>query len=362
MAINPDALNLLHQLRTNVGAQTDDVVRKLTAAWVDAWDRLTAAWQVAIVDVVDLITRTGGIPAAYQLNQLERLTVALAQSQATLTTLSGLSAAAVGEGAATVVAATSAAEPAIIAAQLPASMAAAAASTYAARVAPTVLEVIARRARQQINAKHWPLSTDATEAMRRALTVGIATGTNPIEVARQMLARVEGEFNGGLSRAVTVARTEMLDAYRDTAQAVDQANDDVVASWIWICALGPRACPGCWGMHGTEHPLSEPGPLDHQQGRCARMPKIKTWAELSLPFDEDHDHVPDARAVFAALDPDTQRRIMGPRRLALLNSGQITLTDLAHRRPSEAWRTSYAPQTVAQLERLAARRRRSATT
>lgn len=359
MAVTARSLSLLRQLRTDVGATTDDVVREITAAWVDAWDRLNYAWQVAITDIVDLIIRTGGVPSAYQLDQLDRLTAALTQTQATLTTLANLSAASAGDSATTVIAATSAAEPAIIAAQLPASVAAAAARTYAAKVAPSALEAIAIRCRQQINAAHWPLSADATEAMRRALLVGVATGSHPAETARLMLARTEGQFNGGLSRAIVIARTEVLDAYRDTAQVVHQENADVVGSWRWLADLGARCCPGCWGMHGTEHPLSQPGPQGHHQCRCARYPVVKSWAELGLPFLEDDDQFPDAKAAFDALDQAAQRKIMGPRRLALLNSGQITIADLSRRRPSEAWRMSYIPATVGQLDAVARQRRRA---
>lgn len=347
----------MRRLRADVGDTTDGVVRDLTAAWVDAWDRLEASWQYAIVEVLELIARHQGPPPAYLFARLERLTAALQETRVALGALAGTSAAAAGAGAGTVIAATAAAEPYLIASQLPAGMAAAAAATYAARIAPSALEVIAQRCRERIHAKHWHLEADAVEAMRRALVTGVAAGDNPRTAARHMLRLTETHFNGGLARATVIARTELLDAYRETSQHVHDENADVLAGWVWIASLGERTCPSCWGMHGTRHPLSEPGPLDHQAGRCARMPKVKTWAELGIAGVEDaDDQVPDAGAAFADLPPATQAAIMGPRRLQLLQSGRITMADLPRRRESAEWRRSYVPTSVRDLEQLAGRR------
>ena len=350
------ALLLLEQLRTLVGDDTDQVVRELSAAWVQAWDRLRPVWRETVAELADLVAEHGGIPPAYLLARLERLTAATGQTQAALAALSAAAAAQTSAAAVDVIAASATAEPAIIAAQMPARTAAAVVARYAQRVEPSVLEQIAMRCRQQIHASHWPLAADAVEAMRRALTVGVATGAGPAETARQMLAGTEREFNGGLHRAVVIARTEMLDAYRETARHVDQANADVLAGWVWIASLGPRCCPSCWGMHGTVHPVDEAGPHDHQQGRCARMPQVRPWADLGFDLPEPADLVPDAAAVFAALPHEQQLAVMGRSRLALLDSGRISLADLATRRDSTTWRPSWSPTSVAGLHLIAARR------
>jgi SPP1 gp7 family putative phage head morphogenesis protein len=255
-----------------------------------------------------------------------------------------------------VIAATAAAEPAIMASQLPASLAAAVLETYAARIAPTALEAIALRARQQIHSGTWPLTEQATGAMRRALIVGVATGAHPTDAARDMVRQVEGAFNGGLTRAINIARTEMLDAYRNTSAAVHEANSDVLDGWTWIATLDRRTCPSCWAMHGTHHPLDQAGPWDHQQGRCARMPKVKSWLELGIPGQEAEDLTPDAERVFAALPPDDQLAIMGPGRLALLTAGRVSFADLAVRRDNQAWRPAFVARPVRELQALADRR------
>lgn len=355
--ITQRSLRLLQQLRKSIGGHTDDAVRVMAAAWATSWHTLSGAWIAALDDVLDTMDHTGRWPTPYELTRLDRLTAATARTQAALSTLTATASVTAGAGVAQVVAATAAAEPAIMAAQLPAGLAADGLRAYAAKILPTALEAITMRAQQQIHQALWPLTPAAVDAMRRRLVTGIATGDNPRTAARQMVADVQGAFNGGLTRAMTLARTEMLDAYRDTSQYAHEANADVLSSWRWLASLGTRCCPGCWAMHGTEWPVSQPGPWDHQSGRCARMPVVKPWRELGIDIDEpDDDFFPKAPARFAALDPVDQLAVMGPRRLALLRSGRITLADLATKRLTPAWRPSYVPMPVRQLERIASSR------
>ncbi|MEU7590621.1 phage minor head protein [Micromonospora sp. NPDC049230] len=355
MAVTRRTLWLLRALRADVGDQTDDTVRQLTAAWVNAWDVLDAEWRAAVDQVVALYAAGDRWPAPWQLARIDRLAAAQQQTAAALAALTTTTNTTIGAGATEVVAATATAEPVLMASQLPAAAAATAVHTYAARILPSALEAIAVRARSQIHSSTWSLTEDATQAMRRALISGVATGAHPTEAARSMVDQVEGAFNGGLARAMVIARTEMLDAYRDTSAAVHHANSAVLAGWTWISTLDGRTCPSCWAMHGTHHPLDERGPDDHQQGRCARMPRVKSWAEMGIPGVEGQDATPDAQKVFAALPRADQLSVMGPARLELLNSGQITWADLATSRDSQAWRRSYVPRPVRELQAIAAR-------
>lgn len=356
MAVTDRTLRLLRNLRADIGDQADDVVRELTAAWVKAWDVLADEWDRALADVVAVYVATGAWPAPWRLARIDRLVAAQQTTAQALAALSGTASTTAGGGAADVVAATAAAEPAIMASQLPAHLAAAALETYAAKVAPAALESIVLRARQQIHAGTWPLTEQATEAMRRALIVGVATGTHPNDVAAAMVRQVEGAFNGGLTRAINISRTEMLDAYRDTSATVHAANADVLDGWRWVAVLDRRTCVSCWSMHGTTWPLDQAGPWDHQQGRCVRAPVVKSWAELGIPGVEGEDLTPDAERVFAALPPDEQLAVMGPGRLALLTAGRVQWSDLAVRRDNPAWRPSYVPRPVRDLARIAERR------
>jgi hypothetical protein len=245
-------------------------------------------------------------------------------------------------------------EPAIIASQLPAAEQTAAAARFSARILPTALDAMVARTQALIVNQARPLSGQAMEAMRRALITGVAVGDNPRDVARDMVGRVEGAFNGGLNRALVIARTEVLDAYRAASRYSHAANADVVTGWVWLATLDRRTCPACWAKHGSEYPVSAPGPLDHQQGRCARMPKTRPWSALGINVEEPPDVLPDARARFDALPEADQLQIMGPTRLELLKSGQVQWDDLARRRDSTGWRPSYIPTPVRDLQRTAA--------
>src|SRR5690606_29603745 len=152
-----------------------------------------------------------------------------------------------------------------------------------------------------VHVRAWRLEDAAIEAMKRELVRGVVTGDNPRTAAAAMVKRVEGQFNGGLSRALGLARTEIIDAHRHAAQVAQEAHADVLNGWRWHCDLSVRTCPACLAMHGTMHPLSEPGPHDHVNGRCARVPVTKSWAELGFDIEEPADAFLDAREWFDGL-------------------------------------------------------------
>lgn len=356
MAVTRQTLRLLRDLRAAVGRQADDAVRDLTAAWVQAWTLLAPDWRAAISDLLGWAQTHGRWPTPVELARNPLLQRALDLTAGELTNLGEQTGTAVTTGAGGVVAATAAAESGIIASQLPAAAQAQTAARAAARILPSALDAITVRIQQAITAQTRLLSSDAQAALRRELVRGIELGTNPNEAARQMLARVNGAFEGGLTRAVNVVRTEMLDAYRTTSRYAHDANADVLDGWTWLATLDGRACPSCWAMHGTTHPLSQPGPLDHQQGRCARVPRARSWRELGIDQPEPADVTPDAPAAFDALSDADQLAIMGAARLALLKSGRIGWDDLPALRDAPAWRKSYTPRSVRDLQRLADRR------
>jgi hypothetical protein len=155
-----------------------------------------------------------------------------------------------------------------------------------------------------------------------------------------MLARLEAEFNGGLARALNIARTEMLDAHRAAATLAQNAASDVVDGWIWTAQLGKRTCPSCWSKHGNVYPLSQPGPWDHQSGRCTRVPHVRPWKDLGINMPEPPSILPDAETVFRSLPRAEQLQIMGPGRLAALDNG-VPWSALSQLRTTPGWRDSW---------------------
>jgi SPP1 gp7 family putative phage head morphogenesis protein len=222
------------------------------------------------------------------------------------------------------------------------------------RVDQTALEAIVQRSREQITALSAPLAGQADAAMRAVLVRGIAVGDNPRRAAALMLQRVQGAFDGGRNRALVIARTEMLDAHRAATNANHAANADVLAGWQWVAQLDKRTCPSCWAQHGSMHAVDDPGPQDHQQGRCTGVPVTKPWSQLGFAIEEPASILPDAQSVFDALPEADQLAVMGRDRLALLRSGKVAWSDLSVNRSTPGWRDSFAPRPTKDLRKRAA--------
>ncbi|MGH3375995.1 MAG: phage minor head protein [Actinoallomurus sp.] len=351
MAISQETLRLVEEMRAAVDALADGTVRSLTAAWVRAWDALV--WEVA--DAVQDLAQSGHDgrwPSRAQVLRNERAARALAVVRQALERLAVE--ANVGISRASADAADIAVQrmSRIIASQFPAEAGDQAALGVRFGTVPAdQISAIVKRTTQQVTKLTWPLTRSATEAMKTQLIRGVALGDNPREAARLLMKRLEGEFNGGLARALNVARTEILDAHRAAAAASQEENSDTLAGWVWTAKLDARTCPSCWAQHGQLHPLEEAGPLDHQSGRCARTPKTKTWRELGFDVPEPPDVLQDAEKVFAALPEAEQVAVMGAARLAALQRGDISWADLSKLRRTDGWRDSYG---VTPLKDLAA--------
>lgn len=206
------------------------------------------------------------------------------------------------------------------------------------------LRTTMERTTQQITATTWPVSVETAEAIRQELLQGMIVGSNPREAARRMLDATEGRFTGGLARALNISRTEMLDAMRTGQQLTDHANRESLAGWEWSAHLDGRTCIACISMHGTRYPIEQPGPLDHQSGRCARVPVTKSWAELGFPEIPEPDlGTVDAETWFAGLTPEDQRAMLGPARFQAWAEGRYPMSAWAQRRTTPAWRDSIGP-------------------
>lgn len=344
MAFTDRAVGLARAAITAVGAVIDTAVRALTAAWARAWDALAGAFTAALEALLGRVE--GEWPPRRTIEQDAELQGVLADAVRALDALADLAARETTGAVDQVISRAADDQARIINAQLPPDS-----RQVAARVGfhQRAIDAIRARVRQRIISLTRPLSRDADTAMRRELVRGVQVGANPRETARRMVARVEGAFNGGLTRALVIARTETLDAYRQAAAAVQEEHRDVLAGWVWLARLDERSCPACWVMHGTVHRLDEPGPLGHPQCRCSRAPQTLSWRELGFDVDEPADAIPDGEAVFRQLPRAEQVRIMGPARLELLDRGAVTWRDLARLRNNPGWRPSITTTPVKDL-------------
>lgn len=345
MAITQDTLRIVADLRTRLERMTDAQTLALTRAWVEAWQTLSADFQLA---VVELMAQAGdGVVSRSVVAKNIRLRDALQASRAMLDSLAAQTNAVVVNDVGTAVLDALDTHAALIGSQLPPN--AASVGVSFTRMSPEALAAIVKRTTEQIHSTTRPIPADVERAMKRELIRGITLGSNPRRTASRIMDKAEGRFNGGLTRALTIARTETLDAHRAATQASEKANTEILAGWEWHAALNARTCPSCWAKHGTQYENDVPGPDDHQNGRCARVTLTKTWKELGFNIKEPASLTENAEAVFNNLTPDTQKNIMGAQRLELLQSGQISWADLSTKHSTDGWRDSFTATPVKDL-------------
>jgi SPP1 gp7 family putative phage head morphogenesis protein len=352
MAVTRDTLRLAKQLRIMLDRRVDVVVRQLVEAWARGGEEIDGEWEAAIADLI--ANSSGGRwPNRLQIARASRAQQALSMTTEQVVGLAEFSGVTVSTGAREVSTEAAFWQARLIASQMPeqAGTAAELAARFD-RVQAEAIGAIVERTTEQITALTRPLPAFATDAMKRALVRGVAIGENPRAAAKRMVDLAQSHFNGGLTRALVIARTEMLDAHRSASAAAQLANEDVLRGWVWHAQLDSRTCPSCWARHGTVHDLTEVGPNDHQQGRCSRTPVTKSWAELG--FDDIIEPVsllPDAGEVFAGLSRDEQLKVMGPVRLKALDAGVLSLADLAVRKDNPGWRPSWVPMSTKAVRR-----------
>lgn len=341
MSINRATLRIEREMHALTGTILDAQTRALVEAWVIAWDQVVAQVDAAALELAN--AAQGGRVTRTMVIRSRRAQAALEAVAAALDGLSAQTGRVISADLVQAITAAAAAEVDMVASQLTGSRRAELAASLV-RADPRQIQAMIERATQRITALSYPIGPEATAAIRRELLRGIAVGENPLPVARRMVRGIEDRFNGGLQRALVISRTEMLSAMREASYQADQANKSVLTGWTWMAHLDLSTCPSCVGMHGQEFPVEEPGPYDHQQGRCARVPKTKTWEELGFPGVQDPaDLTPDADEWFDGLTDDQQQSLLGPARFDAWKAGEYPRDQWSTRRENPGWRDSYVP-------------------
>ncbi|QXT62747.1 phage minor head protein [Tessaracoccus palaemonis] len=327
MAITGHTLDLAAQAKAHTTATVDAYTYQQIRAWAQAWDDIAAEFDAKLARLQKL----GRFADAMDTERLRQLQQSMSQVvDRRLAELINETGAQVGATNRQLANQTVADMADVLRSQVDPSYW----PGFIRPVPQATLDWVADRATQQITVRNYFLQVDATKAMKRELMIGLAAGDNPNDAARRMIRRVEGEFNGGLTRATVISRTEMLDATRHAALEQRKANADILDGWIWHADLSSRTCPACWSLHGSVHPVEEAGPIDHHQGRCTALPKTKSAEELGLAGGDIPGLDPtqaDAQATFEALPESVQREILGPARFEAWKSGQYPMSSWAQR-------------------------------
>ena len=347
MAVTDETLRAAAEARAQLRRLTDKQAVALVKAWVDAWDTLQPLFAEALAE---LIMSGKNVPRSVVAKNL-KLRAALVRTRQMLDDLTTNANDLILNDVMTAVLDAVDSHQKVIATQLPPGTAGITFNLDAP--APEALQAIVARTTQQVHSSTKPLPKWVEREMKNQLIRGIAVGDNPRRVAQKILKETERSFNGGLARAQTIARTEMLDAHRQASRNSAKANEEILVGWIWTCALDRRTCPSCLSKNGSFHGVNDFGPNDHPNGRCYRVDKTKTWKELGFDIDEPADSIPDARKWYENLSEDSQLAIMGPTRRQLLADGKIQWEDLATTRKSDGWRDSIIPTPVKDLLKVA---------
>lgn len=340
MAPTTETVRLQRALIDQLVQVTDRHTRDLLTAWVGAWDEIAPDLQATLEDMA-----AGGGPVTRgMLLRSTRLRALLAEVAARISDLAAQTGVVVAGDLHSIIDNAGAAQAAILASQIPPVRRYLIDATAWARTDPAQLDAIVARTTQQITSLTRPLSVDAYRAVRRELVRGVAAGSNPRATARRILARTRGPFLGGAARAATIARTETLDAYRAATSLGQSQHAEVLEGWEWVAALSARTCAACLSMHGTRHPLSEPGPNGHQQCRCDRVGIVRSWGDLGITgITEPGSQFPDADQYFRGLPTSDQQQILGRDGYQAWLRGEWPRERWATRQRNPGWRDSYVP-------------------
>lgn len=337
MSIDPHAENIIRRVRIELDKAVSDTDSAILAAWSTSWDEIADQWSQT-VDEITALADDGQWPPRGVILKLDRAQQALVHTAEQLKAVCDQSGAIATGSLDDLVKQAADHQWAITAAQLPTGTDQAAVSWT--RVPASALDAIVKRSAQQIESLTNPLSDEMRNQMKAALIRGVAVGESPRTTAASMMKRLEGQFTGGAQRALTISRTEQLDAYRAAAHQSRQDNSDVLAGWMWMSARDPRTCPACLAMDGSVHPADEQGPDDHPNGKCTAAPLTKTWRQLGFDIDEPPSTRQSGREWFDTLPDEQQTQIMGPARLAALRSGDLDWDDIPAVRHADGWRDS----------------------
>lgn len=340
MAVTRRTLRLADQLRIVIDGEVNWSVRQLVQAWARAWFVVDTEWTKAVNHLVE-VSREGRWPTQAQILTAATTRAALASTTREIVDLTDFTGITVVTAARNVTTEVAFWQKQLITSQLPVGWKPG--EDLPEKLPDQVLAAIVERTAEQIESWKRPLPGDVAETMKTELIRGVVLGENPRTAARRMVQIEQSRFNGGLTRAMTLARTEILDAYRSGAGAYHGQHDAVLQGWLWGAKLDARTCAACWAMHGTEHPLYEPGPEDHQCGRCARLPLTRSWRDLGIDLDEPESVMPDARGTFDSLTREEQLKILGAVRLQALEAGVLDWSELAVKRETPGWRDSWVP-------------------
>lgn len=170
------------------------------------------------------------------------------------------------------------------------------------------------------------LGPQAAKEIKDALLSGIGSGWSPAKIGSEIRKTVDVPR----WKALQIARTETLRAFRQSTLATYAENSDVLDGWVWLSTLSTRTCAACWALNGEFFPLSKTFFPAHVSCRCTSIPKVK-GSGFSIPSGVE---------AFAELPVIDQQEILGPSRYEMYASG-TSLWDFVILTRDKEWGGAY---------------------
>ena len=183
-----------------------------------------------------------------------------------------------------------------------------------------------------------------TARVSDALINGVAQGWGP----RKAADVVRSETGMGLSRALRIARTEVLRSYRTATRRQYQANPDLVRGWRRHAAKNARTCLACLVLDGKSYRIDEDMD-DHVMGRCALVPETISHADLGLPVTSPPLDWERGQQWFERQPEVVQAEMMGPELFDAWQSGRVTLDRIPKLIKDKDWGNAWVVNSLKDL-------------
>ncbi len=195
---------------------------------------------------------------------------------------------------------------------------------------------------------------EAAQNVTQALINGLTLGDNPRTIAPQVMQALDIPR----WRALTIARTEMLRAYRSANLETFRANSDVVKQWRWTAAHDARTCAACLAMDGQLFDLdTDMG--THPNCRCVMAPITNSWSDILGPLGIDTSDLQETSASeadyqngadwFDQQDASLQRSILGNAKYEAYQNGAFSFADIVGHSDDPKWGASIYERSLKEL-------------
>jgi len=162
----------------------------------------------------------------------------------------------------------------------------------------------------------------AVEKMTNILINNVAMGMSPMVTAKQMMAGMAG----GLSHALTVARTEQMRVYREASRQQYELSG-AVQEYMRFASKSGNTCALCLALDGEIYKSSELMSV-HPNDRCVMIPVVNGVKPPQWEKGEDW---------LKRQDEAMQKQILGPGAQEMWKNGDIELMDLVKKVEHPTW-------------------------